>query len=185
MRPKIFTMFVLLFALASQAFAGQNVVVVLDDSGSMGELMRSDKNMTKMIAAKAGLKTVLGTLPSDSKVGILCLNRGWVYPLALVDREAVAAAIDNVEQGGGTPLGQNLKTGADALLDERRKEHYGTYRLLIVTDGEAQDNNLIEKYLPDAVGISPQLNRRFFFAMHPEETDEKPHWYSNRKKQHN
>lgn len=151
MLPK-FTMFTLIFAvLASQAFAGQNVVVVLDDSGSMAERMRSDRSMTKMIAAKAGLRTVLNKLPPDAKVGILCLNSGWVYPLSLVDNETITAAIDSVQQGGGTPLGKNLKIGADALLELRKKEHYGTYRLLVVTDGEAQDGNLIDKYLPDVL----------------------------------
>jgi hypothetical protein len=42
-----------------------------------------------------------------------------------------------------------MKAGADALLAKRDKEHYGSYRLLVVTDGEANDSRKVEQYLPD------------------------------------
>ena len=41
-----------------------------------------------------------------------------------------------------------MKEAADALLDKRKKEVYGNYRLLIVTDGEAGDQELVDQYLP-------------------------------------
>jgi hypothetical protein len=35
------------------------------------------------------------------------------------------------------------------LLEARKQQIYGTYRLLVVTDGEANDPNLVDAYLPD------------------------------------
>ena len=42
-----------------------------------------------------------------------------------------------------------MKIAADALLQRRSEQHYGTYRLLVVTDGEANDMDMLETYLPD------------------------------------
>jgi hypothetical protein len=38
-----------------------------------------------------------------------------------------------------------MKTGVDALLEARKKNPYSTHRLLIVTDGEANDSYDVEK----------------------------------------
>jgi hypothetical protein len=42
-----------------------------------------------------------------------------------------------------------MKAGTDALLAMRESQRYGTYKLLIVTDGEATDQQLVDAYLPD------------------------------------
>ena len=45
-----------------------------------------------------------------------------------------------------------MKRGADALLKARRKQFgYGTYRLLVVTDGEASDRGKVEAFTPDII----------------------------------
>ncbi|NQT14730.1 MAG: hypothetical protein HQ582_18390, partial [Planctomycetes bacterium] len=72
-----------------------------------------------------------------------------VYPLAPVDAAALKAGIQQIGASGGTPLGERMKEGCDTLLALRDDEHYGSYRLLIVTDGEATDGKLVEEYLPD------------------------------------
>jgi hypothetical protein len=54
--------------------------------------------------------------------------------------------------GGGTPLGAYLKKGADRLLEERAKQFgYGTFRLLVVTDGEAEDKQAVDRYTPEII----------------------------------
>ncbi len=147
-----------LFAVAAcclasgQAVAQQNVVVVLDDSGSMRERLGSSS--IKMPAAKNALLEVLANLPGDAEVGVLALNtkvnkQKWIVPLGPVDRQLYEPRIKAVSAKGSTPLGVAIKTGADELLAKRKKNIYGTYRLLIVTDGEAGDQHLVEKYLPD------------------------------------
>jgi MYXO-CTERM domain-containing protein len=54
-------------------------------------------------------------------------------------------------------LGGFIKQGADRLLKARETQFgYGTYRLLVVTDGEASDRAIMKKYAPDVMarGIS-------------------------------
>ena len=60
-----------------------------------------------------------------------------------------SAAIEPVQPDSSTPLGERLKTASDALLALRQKERYGSYRLLVVTDGEATDRETMEAFLPD------------------------------------
>lgn len=129
-----------------------NVVVVLDASGSMGEYM--EHNKTKMDVAKESLKSVLSDVPDDTQIGIVCFGSSidWVYPLASKDVGRLSAAIDDISPSGNTPLGTYIKKGADALLSQRKKQlGYGTYRLLVVTDGEAgfTERPLIDKYVPE------------------------------------
>ena len=147
--------FAAFLSLALPCHAGQNVVVVLDDSGSMKDRMRSAQGrVRKITAAKQALLTVLEQLPADANVGVALLNgkvnnSPWLIPLGPVDMNATKKVMDSVRANGGTPLGRFLKTGSDALLAARERESYGSYRLLVVTDGEAGDNNLIERYLPE------------------------------------
>jgi hypothetical protein len=42
-----------------------------------------------------------------------------------------------------------MKMGADALLAQREKQYnYGSYRLLVITDGKARDAHLVDAYTP-------------------------------------
>lgn len=115
-----------------------SVVVVLDGSGSMDESMTGG---VKMVVAKQSLLSVLKDMQRNN-VGILCFSsnsRGWIYPLQPLDYATAANAINKVSAGGSTPLGGFIKDGADALLLARKKNPYGVYRLLVVTDGNATD----------------------------------------------
>jgi uncharacterized protein YegL len=134
-----------------------NIVIVLDASGSMTENMQRAPGMTRMQAAKQALHKVVESVPESTNVGLLVfsgsnLQTDWVYPLSRVDRARLNQAIDLPEPAGATPLGAYLKKGADALLAQRQAQRgYGTYRLLMVTDGEATDQGLVDAYLPDVL----------------------------------
>ena len=127
-----------------------NVIVVVDASGSMGTPMGGTDRMS---VAREALKQVLGQVPESTHIGVLVFPRGdWVYPLGSRVEQRLNNAIDSIRSGGGTPLGSYMKRGADALLKARQKQFgYGTYRLLVVTDGEANDRNLVEGYTPDII----------------------------------
>lgn len=142
----------IMLSSATAAFAQQNVVILLDDSGSMDQPMRSNSNLLKMDAAKSAIGTVLQQLPSDANVGLAVLNGRsgpWVIPFGPLDKARVSESVSRIRASGGTPLGANMKTAADALLDARSNQYYGTYKLLIITDGEASDPQLVEQYLPE------------------------------------
>ena len=63
------------------------------------------------------------------------------------------------EPGHGTPLGTYLKKGADMLLEQwEKQEGYGTYRLLVVTDGKANDGKLVDRFLPDILSRGIRLD---------------------------
>lgn len=134
-----------------------NIVIVLDASGSMTENMQRAPGMTRMQAAKQALHKVVESVPESTNVGLLVfsgsnLQTDWVYPLARVDRGRLNQAIDLPEPAGATPLGAYLKKGTDALLAQRQAQRgYGTYRLLMVTDGEATDQGLVDVFLPDVL----------------------------------
>ena len=134
----------------AQVQVTDNVVVVVDASGSMGAPMGGS---TRMSVAKDALKQVLEQIPDTTHVGILVFPRGnWVYPLGPRKESMLAGAIDSIQSGGGTPLGDYMKRGADALLEARKKQFgYGTYRLLVVTDGEAGDARQVEAFTPDII----------------------------------
>ncbi|MEZ6133507.1 MAG: VWA domain-containing protein [Pirellulaceae bacterium] len=137
--------------------AEQTVVVVLDDSGSMAEKMRtSNGRMKRMDVAKSALLRVLGDLPEDTQVGVLALNTEvngdtWIVPLGEGASTQWEANIERIRPVGGTPLGAALRMGADALLEARSARPYATFRLLIVTDGEANDPELVDAYLPQVM----------------------------------
>ena len=145
---------VLLFANATvsaeDAIGTDNVVILLDDSGSMGDPLVVGQ--IKMVVAKSALKEVLKTIPASTNVGLMSLHRDWLYPLGARKDAQLSQAIDALQPNGNTPLGGYIKKAADRLLEQREKQHgYGTYRLLIVTDGEATDGNLTQLYAPEVM----------------------------------
>lgn len=141
--------------VCAQEFS-DNVVIVLDASGSMRDVL-AGTSMRKMDAAKKALKSVLSKVPESTQLGLLVFSAAglkdhWVYPLGARDDEALTKAIDRIEPSGDTPLGKYIKIGADRLLEARAKQFgYGSYRLLVVTDGEAQDRPLVDRFTPDVM----------------------------------
>ena len=132
------------------------VVIVLDASGSMKQNMPGS-SQNKMDAAKEALIEVLGNIPQSTHVGLVVFSAAdisdpWVFPLGERDDNILLPAIKSIQPSRGTPLGEYIKIGADRLLEERKTRFgYGTYRLLIVTDGEANDRDLVEAHTPEVL----------------------------------
>lgn len=144
----------ILLTFAMPVMAGQNVVIVFDDSGSMGNALRSNNSITRMEAAKTALIEVVSKLPDDTNLGVVLLNGdwgNWKIPFETLNKQNAISKIQSIEPTGSTPLGGCMKAGADVLMQNREKQRYGIYKLLIVTDGEADDKNLVDLYTPDIV----------------------------------
>ncbi len=150
-----------------------NIVVILDASGSMQEKFSSDQTKSKMEAAKAALLEVLSKVPDDTHIGLLVFSGAniqseWVYPLGAKDTQKLTAAIQLPQPSGNTPLGRYIRIGANRLLEQREKQYnYGNYRLLVVTDGEASDADKVRHYTPeilnrqiriDVIGVDMQTD---------------------------
>jgi uncharacterized protein YegL len=140
----------LVLMFATTALADDYVVILLDTSGSMAESMRSVRT-TKMHAAQDALRNLVNSMPPATQMGLLTFH-DWVFPLGPVDKGKAIQDISKTYSSGGTPLGEYMKTGADVLLATREKNHgVGTYTLLVVTDGEANDNDLMLANTADIV----------------------------------
>ena len=100
---------------------------------------------------------MLKSVPETTRIGLLVFSAqgaqtDWFYPLGPRDDVKLMQAIDRPMPGRGTPLGAYIKKGADRLLEARAKQFgYGTFRLLVVTDGEAEDQNLVDRYTPEVI----------------------------------
>jgi uncharacterized protein YegL len=133
------------------------VVIVLDDSGSMRDKMRTDQGKEpRMQVAQRALKKLVEQLPDNTQLGLLLMNGarnegGWLVPLAPLDKAKTISLIDKVRADGGTPLGQSMKTAMEQLLAARSNKPIGDYRLIVVTDGEATDGNVLNEFLPEIV----------------------------------
>ncbi|MFN7626724.1 MAG: VWA domain-containing protein [Pirellula sp.] len=180
MRSFVLACAIVAVGLASTSLGfGDYVVVVLDDSGSMREIMRSVR-ITKIDAAKRALEQVIQQVDGETQLGILLLNGApttnhWLVPLGPVSKIDAAQKVQQIGSNGGTPLGSAMRTATEQLLDTRAKHIYGTYRLVVVTDGEASDRLLLEDYLPDilsrgiivdAIGVDMQANHSLATHVH-------------------
>jgi uncharacterized protein YegL len=144
---------IVMSARAADDVRADNVLVVLDASGSMNEDMPGSRQ-AKMAVARSALIEVAGKIPPGTNVGVLVftenLKDDLIYPLGPIDMDRFTAAVKKPTARGGTPLGAYLKKAADLLLEQREKQHgYGTYRLLVVSDGEATDQDQVDQFLPE------------------------------------
>lgn len=142
-------------------FGQENVVIILDDSGSMKTPMSSGSS--RIEAAKSAITSVLKQFPRDTKLGLLLLNGArnkdhWAIPPNPLSVSQATSLVAAIRAEGGTPLGDKMREGADALLKLREKQVYGNYRLIIVSDGEAEDKKLLESYLPDILSRGIMVN---------------------------
>ncbi|MCP4709394.1 MAG: VWA domain-containing protein [Planctomycetes bacterium] len=142
-----------------------NLVMVLDASGSMEKSMRGPHGqVNKMTAAKDAIREVLKTVPESTHVGLLVfsgmgITNEWIHPLGAYDKDVLETGLSRLRPTGTTPLGKYIKIGADRLLEARETQHnYGSYRLLVVTDGQANDENLVNRYTPEVIARGVTLD---------------------------
>lgn len=134
-----------------------NIVIILDASGSMANAMPGS-HRSKMQVAKNALTKVLSNIPASTQVGLLVFSGrnksgDWLQSLGPMDQQQLdqtLQALSRLTADGSTPLGKYLKIGADRLLEQRKKQmNLGTCTLLIITDGEASDMALVKGHTPD------------------------------------
>src|SRR5688500_10189845 len=96
--PLAFSLLLASPAPALQDLAADNVVILLDASGSMARPMEGPDPGQKMDAAKRAIAEVLRRVPQETQAGLLVFsgrNKSdeWVYPLGPRDDAALIGAL--------------------------------------------------------------------------------------------
>jgi hypothetical protein len=123
----------------------RNFYFIFDGSGSMGSPPPSagDQSFsTKLAGAKWAVEQFMGHVPKkDVNFGLWIFDRSGereAVPLGPGNRADFLAAIQASQSGRGTPLARAIHEGVDRLVAQYKQQlGYGEYRLVVVTDGEA------------------------------------------------
>ncbi|OGM96661.1 MAG: hypothetical protein A3B86_04755 [Candidatus Yanofskybacteria bacterium RIFCSPHIGHO2_02_FULL_38_22b] len=128
----------------------RNFYFVFDGSGSMGyslsgSCVGDQRFSTRLDGAKWAGKEFVTKVPSDVNLGLYVFD-GYgereVLSLGSGNQAKFLREVDNIRAGGGTPLGSAVRLGTEKLVEQyKRQLGYGEYRLVVVTDGQA-DNEI-------------------------------------------
>lgn len=140
----------------------RNFYFIIDGSGSMsertGKKCGNNENFTdKLSGAKWAVKTFLKTVPDNINIGLYIFDHNGkreVVPLSKNNRDIFLKKIEGIYAGGGTPLAEAIKFGTDKLIGKYKNQlGYGEFRLVVVTDGIANNIYKAAKYAA-SYGIS-------------------------------
>ena len=122
-----------------------NVMLVLDMSASMGIDECSGNFGSKAEAARRAFKAWVDTVPEETNIGLAIFGPDGTrlaVPLGRsgAHRDELFQAVDATRPSGATPLSDAVALARGEL--ERQalyQQGYGTYRLVVITDGEHTD----------------------------------------------
>jgi hypothetical protein len=123
--------------------------IVLDDSGSMG---------ADIEPAKLAVTASLDAMDDSDAVAVFALNKGQILPFMSVAtaRRALPEPLSGVRSDGNTPLTRTIVTARAALEAEgARVGGFGTYRILVTTDGAANDDEALKREIEDIARVTP------------------------------
>lgn len=130
-----------------------NYYFVFDCSGSMGHGCAGDQ---KMKGAKKSLLNFIEKVPTDANIGLLVFGVGEgngveeVVPLSPYNdvKDLFINKVKSLKDHGSTPLARATKAGTNKLIEQyKRQLGYGEYRLIIISDGDANDEGQFRKAL--------------------------------------
>ncbi len=118
----------------------RNFYFVFDGSGSMDEQCAG---LRKMDGAVEAVSKFINKIPDDAHIGLAVFDNNMpshefreALPLQADSKQAFMDEVVSIIPGGGTPLGECIQFGVDALVEQYKKQlGYGEFRLIVVTDG--------------------------------------------------
>lgn len=132
----------------------RNFYVVFDGSGSMSYKECSGDYGKKLPAAQWAFQEFLTAVPDEANLGLLVFDKAGVREVVKLGpstREAVRQGVLEIRAGQGTPLGKAVKLATKALASQREVQlGYGEYNLVVVTDGQADDEADLRRAVKDA-----------------------------------
>jgi uncharacterized protein with von Willebrand factor type A (vWA) domain len=122
------------------ASTASNFYFLFDMSGSMDDKCSGKR---KIDGAKEAVTMFMKNIPDDINIGLMLFGTrsGHGYEEALPvgpgNKDEFLRVINSLQPTGDTPLGEALLASVDKIIEQYKKQlGYGTYRIIIVTDGE-------------------------------------------------
>ncbi|WP_448630880.1 YfbK domain-containing protein [Cellulomonas soli] len=115
----------------AESRAGADLALVVDCSGSMGEA-------GKMETTQAALRTLVGSLERTDRVAMVCYSTEAhvaLEPTPVSERQAILAAIDELEPQNSTNAAAGLALGYDLAMSMRTEGRMT--RVILISDGVA------------------------------------------------
>jgi Ca-activated chloride channel family protein len=136
-----------------------NVIIVMDVSGSMAA---TDLKPSRLSAAKQAAQDFVDTLPSNTKVGLISFNSSARVNAPLTnDHQVVTRAIQNLNYGGGTAIGEGLSTAlsqvtlqSDQPSDNRDQKTPVPAVVVLLSDGKSNAG------IPPAMAIQQAVTQK-------------------------
>jgi hypothetical protein len=155
------------FELAADPLA-PNYYVILDGSGSMGSF-DCGGGQARIDAAVGALQEFARAVPESANLGLLAFDGLGVserLPLGPRNRDAFVQAVRRVRSDRGTPLASAIGLGYSSLTEQARKQRgYGSYNLVVVTDGEASDGEDPTDVVEEILAESPVVIHTIGFCI--------------------
>jgi hypothetical protein len=123
--------------------------IILDDSGSMG---------SDIVPARDAVVAALDAMDPDDRVAVIALNAGEILPFSTVSdaKGTLPALLARVISEGGTPLTGAMIAAREALAREAAVAGgFGTYRILVTTDGAADDSVALQAEVEHIARATP------------------------------
>lgn len=124
----------------------RNIILIFDDSGSM--------KGSPLARAKKATISLAQSLTNEYNFGLYGLNNQYVIPLIPIEGviNNVADKINSLGAGGGTPITDAINESVNYLsIQKQDQADYGSYTIIIVTDGAADDNDTMLKAVDLAI----------------------------------
>lgn len=134
-----------------------NYYIVFDGSGSMQKNACGGGGY-KIDVAKAAVKRFIQSVPATANIGLFVFDRGGTREVAALGaaRDDIIHKIDNVSANGSTPLAESVKAGMHALTAQAQSQlGYGEYDLVVITDGEADDETQLANAVTNVLASTP------------------------------
>ncbi|WP_165856860.1 vWA domain-containing protein [Marinobacter sp. JSM 1782161] len=118
----------------------ENIMVVLDMSGSMGGSGCAGNFRTKSEAAKSVLRDWVQSVDKEANLGLIVFDASGTsvrLPLGRDNRDAFVDLISDAFPSGGTPLAEAVSLASNSLSEQAvYQQGYGRYRMTVITDGQ-------------------------------------------------